>query len=338
MTTVWFCILAFLAAGYAVLDGFDLGVGALYLFITRNEDERRIVLNSIGPVWDGNEVWLIALGGVLVLSFPRVYAAGFSGFYLALIMGVWLLMGRGLGLEWRAHLASPLWRQAADVVFAVCSGVLVFVLGIAVGNIIDGVPLNKDGYYQGLFSWMLNPYALLMGVFGLVVLTLHGANWLALKTDGTVQERARTIARRLWLLLVPLTIVVTVATFVTRSEMGINYHTFPPYVIVPVLTVVLLGAIGYFRQRADDLRAFLSSAGLIVTLIASTAIGLYPYLLPSRPHPERSFTVTNAASGTQSLFVGLIWISVGLVLVLAYVTFVYYLFRGKVVLEEGSHY
>jgi cytochrome d ubiquinol oxidase subunit II len=338
MTTVWFCILAFLAAGYAVLDGFDLGVGALHLFITRNEEERRIVLNSIGPVWDGNEVWLIALGGVLVLSFPRVYAAGFSGFYLALIMGVWLLMGRGLALEWRANLASKLWRDAADVVFAVCSGVLVFVLGIAVGNIINGVPLNKDGYYQGLFSWILNPYALLIGVFGLVLLTLHGANWLALKTDGTVQERARTIARRLWLILVPLTIVVTLATFVTRSEMGINFRTFPPFVIVPVLTVVLLGAIGYFRQRADDLRSFLSSAGLIVTLIASTAIGLYPYLLPSRPHPERSFTVTNAASGTQSLFVGLIWLSVGLVLILAYVAFVYYLFRGKVVLEEGGHY
>ncbi|HEX6507172.1 MAG TPA: cytochrome d ubiquinol oxidase subunit II [Chloroflexota bacterium] len=338
METIWFCVIGFVLAGYTVLDGFDLGVGALYLLIARNDVERRIALTAIGPVWDGNEVWLIVTGGLLVLSFPRVYAAGFSGFYLALMIVLWLLIGRGAALEWRANIQSPLWHTAADVVFSVCSGLLIFVFGVAVGNVIHGVPLNRQGYYQGLFEWILNPYALLLGLFGLVLLSMHGANWLALKTDGAVHDRADRMSRWLWPVVVLLTIVATVATFLTRSEMGINYRTFPPYVLVPILTVVLLGAGWYFRRRGDDLRAFISSAGVIIALLASTAIGLYPYLLPSRPHPERSFTIHNAASGTQSLFVGLIWLSFGLALVLAHTSFVYYLFRGKVALEEGGHY
>lgn len=338
MSTVWFCILALGLSMYAILDGFDLGVGALHLWIARTEDERRTTLNAIGPVWDGNEVWLIAGGGLLVLSFPRVYAAGFSGFYLALMMVLWLLMGRGLALEWRANVRNPMWRQAADVVFGVSSTLLTVVFGLAVGNVINGVPINPQGYYQGLFAWMLNPYALLMGLFSLVLLTLHGANWLALKTDGPVQERARLFAARLWFALVALVVAATVATFLTRSEMGINYRTFPPYILVPLLTAVLLGALWRFRRENRDLHAFLSSAALILSLGASTAIGLYPYLLLSRPHPERSFTVTNASSATQSLVVGLIWLSIGATIAVAHTGFIYYLFRGKVVLKEHGHY
>lgn len=231
-----------------------------------------------------------------------------------------------------------MWRDAADVIFSVCSILLAIVFGVAVGNVINGVPVNPQGYYQGLFGWILNPYALLMGVFSLLVLTIHGANWLALKTEGPVQERARLVAARLWPVLIVLTILATIATFLARKEMGINYHDYPIYLVVPLITVAFLAGLWYYRQRNDDLRAFASSAGLILALGVSTAIGLYPYLLPSRPHPERSFTVTNSASSSQSLLVGLIWLSIGLVIAAAHISFVYYLFRGKVVLEEGGHY
>lgn len=337
MATVWYCVLTLGLCGYAVLDGFDLGVGVLHLWVARNEVERRTSLLSIGPVWDGNEVWLIAGGGLLVLAFPRVYAAGFSGFYLPLIMVLWLLMARGLSLEWRANVDNPLWRSAADALFSVSSILLAAVFGIAVGNVVNGVPVNRQGYYQGLFGWILNPYALLLGVFSVVALAIHGANWLALKTDGPVQQRARLVSARLWPVLVLLTAAATVGTFLARSEMGINYRSYPFYLVVPLLTVALLAGLRYFRSH-DDLRSFLSSAGLIITLGVSTAIGLYPYLLPSQPHPERSFTVTNSASPTQSLVVGIIWLSFGAILALIHIGFTYYLFRGKVVLEQGSHY
>jgi len=338
MATVWFCIMALVVSVYAILDGFDLGVGVLYLRIGRNNTERRTAASAIGPVWDGNEVWLIATGGLLVLSFPRVYAAGFSGFYLPLIMVLWLLMGRGLALEWRANVDNSMWRDAADVIFSICSILLALVFGVAVGNIIHGVPINPQGYYQGLFAWMLNPYALLTGVFSLVILTIHGANWLALKTEGPVQARARLVASRLWPLLIVLTIVATIATFAVRKEMGVNYRNYPFYLLAPAITLLMLGMLWWFRRHNDDLRAFLSSAGLILSLGASTAIGLYPDLLPSRPHPERSLTVMNGASSSQALLVGLIWLSIGLVIAAAHISFVYYLFRGKVVLEEGGHY
>ena len=237
MSTVWYCILTLGLSIYAILDGFDLGVGVLHLWIARNDTERRTTLSAIGPVWDGNEVWLIAGGGLLVLSFPRVYAAGFSGFYLPLIMVLWLLMGRGLSLEWRANIDNPMWRDAADVIFSVCSILLAIVFGVAVGNVINGVPVNPQGYYQGLFGWILNPYALLMGVFSLLVLTIHGANWLALKTEGPVQERARLVAARLWPVLIVLTFLATIATFLARKEMGINYHDYSIYLVVPLITV-----------------------------------------------------------------------------------------------------
>lgn len=338
METVWFCVLGLMAGGYAVLDGFDLGVGALHLWIGKTNDERRTAITSIGPVWDGNEVWLIATGGLLVLSFPRVYAAGFSGFYLALIMVLWLLMGRGLALEWRANVENPLWRQAADVVFSICSLLLILLFGVAVGNIVNGVPLNPQGYYQGLFSWILNPYALLVGLLALAVLTLHGANWLALKTIGPVQLRARLASLRLIPVVAALVIITTIATFIARPDMGINYRSFPPWIVVPILTAGALVATWVFRRRNDDFRAFLGSAGLILALLVSTAIGLYPKLLPSNPHPERSLTIHNSASGSLSLEVGLIWLSIGLVIALAHISFVYYLFRGKVELGEGAHY
>jgi cytochrome d ubiquinol oxidase subunit II len=235
-------------------------------------------------------------------------------------------------------LDDPLWRLALDVIFSLSSLLLVFVYGVAVGNVVNGVPINPQGYYQGLFAWILNPYALLVGLLGLVLLTLHGANYLSMKMDGPLQARAQRAASVLWLPLVALVVITTGATFLTRSEMGINFHTFPPWILVPLGTVALLVALRVFGQRGQDTRAFLGSAGLILALFASTAIGLYPYLLPSRPHPERSFTVNNAAASSGSLLPATIWVSFAVVLILGYTAFVYRTFKGKVVLEEGGHY
>lgn len=338
MQTVWFCVLAVLGGGYAVLDGFDLGVGILHLWTGRTDEERRTSLIAIGPVWDGNEVWLLATGGLLVLSFPRVYAAGFSGFYLALMFVLWLLMGRGLALEWRANVEHPMWRSAADAVFSMCSFLLALLFGVAVGNVVNGVPLNPQGYYQGLFSWMLNPYALLVGLLSVTLLAVHGANWLALKTDGVVQERARLASRRLFPVVVGLIILTTIATFLARGVMGTNYHDYPIWFIAPLGTVVMIVLQRRFRAINADLYAWITSAGLLLTLLVSTGIGLYPYLLPSNPHPERSLTINNAYSSHFAMQVGLTWLAIGLVLALAHTSWVYYLFKGKVKLEAGSHY
>jgi cytochrome d ubiquinol oxidase subunit II len=338
MATAWYCILLLLLAGYAVLDGFDLGAGVLHLWVARTNQERRTVLNAIGPVWDGNEVWLLAFGGALLLSFPRVYAASFSGFYLALIIVLWLLMGRGISLEFRGRINDPLWRGFWDAIFWVSSTLLAILYGVAVGNVIRGVPLNPQGYYQGLFEWMLNPYALLMGLFSLVLLTVHGAHYLALKSEGAVYMRARLAASRLWIPLVILAVGTTGATFAIRPSMSTNFQTFVPWLLVPLIGLVLLLVLPLFQRRGNDLYAFLSTAGLILALFCSTAIGLYPTVLPSHPHPERSFTVANAAASAGSLFPALIWMSFGLVLVIGYTAVVYTIFKGKVVVEEGSHY
>ena len=338
MATFWFLVVGFLISGFAVLDGFDLGVGILHLWVARNNHERRTVLNAIGPVWDGNEVWLITGGASLFLAFPRVYAAGFSGFYLALIIVLWLLMGRGLSLEFRGRIDDPLWRTALDVIFAGCSALLALLFGVAVGNIINGVPINSQGYYQGLFSWTLNPYALLMGVFSVALLAVHGANWLSMKTEGAVQERARLAARRLWPVLVVLMVLTTVATFLARRDMGKNFLHFPPYILVPIAAFVLLWAMRLFRGRDDDARAFFSLVGVLTALFISTAIGLYPYLLPSSPHPERSYTISNSAAPSGSLFPATIWVIPPLILIMVYTIIIYRTFKGKVALEEGGHY
>jgi cytochrome d ubiquinol oxidase subunit II len=338
MTTIWFVILAGLLIGYAVLDGFDLGVGTLHLWIARTDEERRMALNAIAPVWDGNEVWLIAWGASLFLAFPRAFAVAFSGFYLPLMIALWLLMGRGIAIEFRHHIADPLWRGAWDVIFSISSLLLAVLYGVAIGNVATGVPINAQGYFQGLFEWMLNPYALLMGLFSLVILAMHGAVYLCVKADGAVQARARSLAARLWLVLVAVAVGVTLATFTARRQMIQNFGAAPALLVTPLLAAVFLVFMRRFLQRRDDGLAFLSSCGLICALLASTAIGLYPYLVLSEPHPERSLTIANAAATPGGLLAAALWMIPGVILLAIYQGFVYQLFKGKVVLGPGAHY
>jgi cytochrome d ubiquinol oxidase subunit II len=338
MATIWFFILVGLLIGYAVLDGFDLGVGALHLWLARTDEERRTLLNAIGPVWDANEVWLLGVGVGLLLAFPRAFAVGFSGFYLPLVIVLWLLMGRGIAIEFRHHIADPLWRGAWDVVFSLSSLLLAVLYGVAAGNVVTGVPMTGQGYFQGLFEWMLNPYALLMGLFSLVLLLAHGASYLLVKSTGALHDRTRAFAARLWPVLAALAAAVTLATFAVQPQMLRNFEAAPVLLIVPLLAAVLLALMGSFQRRLADGPAFLCSCGLIGALLASTAIGLYPYVLLSQPHPERSLTVANAAAAPGALVTAVIWIIPGAILVVIYQVFVYRTFGGKVTLGPGAHY
>jgi cytochrome d ubiquinol oxidase subunit II len=331
-------ILAGLLIGYAVLDGFDLGVGTLHLWLARTDEERRVALNAIAPVWDGNEVWLIAWGAALFLVFPRAFAVAFSGFYLPLIVTLWLLMGRGIAIEFRHHIVDPLWCAAWDAIFSISSLLLALVYGVAAGNVVTGVPIDDQGYFQGLFEWMLNPYALLLGLFSVVILAIHGAAYLCVKADGALQARARTLAVRLWPVLVALAVVVTLATFATQRRMLQNFIVAPALLIVPLSAALFLVLMRRFIQRRDDGSAFLSSCGLISALLVSTAIGLYPHLLLSKPHLERSLTIANAGAAHDGLLAATLWIIPGVILLIIYQGFVYRTFRGKVALDTGAHY
>ena len=227
MSTVWFCFLALMVTMYVVLDGFDLGVGSLHLLLAKNEEEREEAAAAIGPVWNGNEVWLIAGGGVLFLAFPKAYAGAFSGLYFGLIIVLWLLVGRGLALELRHQIDNPLWRGACDAVFCLSSAALALVFGVALGNVVRGVPLGPDGYFHLPLFQILNWYALLVGVFGLVVLVGHGAGFLAVRATGALAERARKLAGRVAILDALLFVAMVGPTYAVREEMLTNLTDHP---------------------------------------------------------------------------------------------------------------
>lgn len=338
MATLWFAILAGLLIGYAVLDGFDLGVGALYLWVARTDEERRVVLNAIGPVWDGNEVWLISWGAALFLAFPRVYAVAFSGFYLPLMLVLWLLIGRGVAIEFRHHVRHPLWRGPWDVVFWLSSLLLTLLYGVAAGNVVGGVPFDAQGYFQGLFEWMLNPYAALVGLFGLAILAWHGAHYLCLKAEGSLYDRAQHFDLVLWVPTAALAVAVTAATFAVRPALLHNFRALPALLVFPALAVAGLALAPWYRRQRRDGAAFLCSSGVIVGLLASTAAGLYPDLIPSSLDAARSLTVANAAAPRGALLPALLWMIPGVLLLAVYQVVVYRVFAGRVTLQNGAHY
>jgi cytochrome d ubiquinol oxidase subunit II len=326
VSTVWFCFLAVMVALYVVLDGFDLGVGALHLPLTRDEEEREEATAAIGPVWNGNEVWLIAGGGVLFLAFPKAYAAAFSGLYFGLIIVLWLLVGRGLALELRHQLDHPMWRGACDTVFCLSSGLLALVFGVALGNVVRGVPLDARGYFSLPLFHILNWYALIIGVFGLVVLSTHGATFLAWRATEAFQARAARTARRLLVLEVVLAVLLAWPTYHVRHSMITAFGDHPWRLVFPLL--VLLGAVGQFVYQARGLwlRAFGASALFIVGLLTTMAAGLYPSILPARQGRPFGLTVDNAASGHHALTTAIVWWPLGMVLAAVYFVFAYRMF------------
>lgn len=336
INTVWFIALAFLLAGYAVLDGFDLGVGALHLVLGRNSRERATLIDTIGPVWNGNEVWLLAAGGAMFVAFPHLYATSFSGFYLALMLVLWLLLLRGLGIEFRHQIDNELWCHAWDVVFSLASGLLALLFGVALANVLRGVPLDGSGEFRGTFTLLLNPFAILGGLLSVGVLALHGASWVALKTEGEIQARARRFGRTLWWMAMGLLAAMIAASFVVRPDFTRNFLAHPWLDLVPLLVGGAAFAIRVYQKREDDLRAFVAVGAMIAATIGSVAAGLYPVLLPARPgsaHP--GLDIYNAASSHGSLRVALGVFLFGMTLVVVYLVNIYRIWRGKV--REAYH-
>jgi cytochrome bd ubiquinol oxidase subunit II len=344
MGFVWFWIVAVMIAAYVVLDGFDLGVGILSAFLARTEEDRRTIIRSIGPVWDGNEVWLLAGGGTLYFAFPLLYASSFSGFYLPLMIVLWLLIARGASVELRMHIDHPVWRAFFDGLFFVASALLAIFFGAALANVIRGVPLGRDGYFflplwtnwrTGAEPGILDWYTVIGGVVALVALAVHGALWLVMKAPGELEERARRAAAGLWIVLLLVTLVSLPATIAVRPSALGNYKAHPVLFAIPALVVAtLIGILSFTRQR-KPLAAFLSSCLYLVFMLVGAAVGLYPTLLPSSSDPTLSITIARALTGPHSLHVGLVWWSVGLVLALTYIVTAYSLFRGKVSAETG---
>ncbi|HEY6306944.1 MAG TPA: cytochrome d ubiquinol oxidase subunit II [Candidatus Angelobacter sp.] len=344
---VWFWLVAIMITAYVVLDGFDLGAGVLHLLIAKTDRERRTVIRTIGPVWDGNEVWLIAGGGTLFFAFPLLYASGFSGFYLPLMIVLWLLILRGVGVELRLHLESVVWRGFFDGCFALSSSLLAVFFGAALGNVVRGVPLGKDGYFflplwtdwnvgphPGILDW----YTVIAGMVALVALTVHGAHYVALKTAGELNLRARRMAGVLWPALVLLTLVSLWATLSIRPELLENYRRTPVLFIIPVAVAASLATMLLHRRRGDDKAAFLSSAAYLIFMLVGAAAAVYPNLLTSTTDPALNITIYNAATGSYALSVGLIFWSFGMALALAYNIFIYRMFRGKVTEAGGKGY
>jgi cytochrome d ubiquinol oxidase subunit II len=326
---LWYILLAGMIIMYVVLDGFDLGVGALHRVLARTDAEREATTAAIGPVWNGNEVWLIAGGGVLFLAFPRAYAAAFSGLYLGLILVLWLLVGRGLGLELRHQVDHPLWRTACDTVFWLASAALALVLGLALGNVVRGVPLGRDGYFHmGLFD-LLNPYALLVGVLALVLLVGHGATFLAWRTEGELCARARRLARRAWWVQLILVAALAWPTAAVRPELPERLGDHPGRVVFPALAVGALAAVRAAQRAGAWHRAFAASCLLLAGLLSTAAAGLYPDILPARHDRPFGLTVDNAATGDHALRTALWWWPVGIALAAAYFVVAYRLFLAR---------
>jgi cytochrome d ubiquinol oxidase subunit II len=333
---IWFGLVAILIVGYVVLDGFDLGAGVVHLLVARNDAERRLVLKTVGPVWDGNEVWLIAGGGTLYFAFPGLYASSFSGFYLPLMMVLWLLMIRGISIEFRSHVESPVWTPIWDAGFALSSLLLAVFLGAALGNVIRGVPLDQNGdfflplwtnFLPGADPGILDWYTISVGVFALATLTQHGALWVVYKTEGDLNLRSKRAARRVWWAVAALTALVTAFSFKLQPQIWANFVAYPWGLVFPTLALAGLFGVRFFK---NEFKAFLASCAYIVGMLTSTAFGVFPYVLPSNTNQSYSLTIYNTAPADYGLKIGLAWWIPGMLLALGYTVFVYRKFAGKV--------
>ncbi|HTQ95402.1 MAG TPA: cytochrome d ubiquinol oxidase subunit II [Candidatus Acidoferrum sp.] len=345
MGIVWFCLVAIMVTVYVLLDGFDLGAGAIHFLVAKTEEERRQVISTIGPVWDGNEVWLLAAGGTLYFAFPALYASGFSGFYLPLMIVLWLLILRGTSIESRNHVKGKIWHPLWDFLFCASSLLLAVFLGAALGNVVRGVPLDSTGYFfeplwtnfrlgdeVGILDW----YTILVGVLALAVLVMHGALWVRMKATGPVSERAAALARKTWFAVLVLTILVTWVTFQVQPQLKANLATYPLGFILPVLAVAGLAGIQFELTRRDERKAFFASCLYIVGMLTSVVFGVFPMVLPAR-NPIYSLTINDSKASDYGLKVGLIWWVIGMILAAGYFTFLYRSFAGKVSLDEDTH-
>ena len=344
MVEIWFAITAVMLTAYVVLDGFDLGAGAVHLFVARTDTERREVFAAIGPFWDGNEVWLLATGGALFVAFPPVLASGLSGFYFAIFLVLWSLILRGISIEFRSHLDHPLWRTAWDSVFSVGSTLLPVLFGVALGNLIRGLPIDAQGYFSlmlftdfsarppvGILDW----FTVLAGVFGLLAISGHGATFLAWRTDGPVQARSRRVAAVLYGAVAVLWPLATALTYVVNGDLFAALAS-RPLAWLPVLVAVTgLVTVGLSLRNRSDLRAFLGSCAFLAGMLTATAACLFPVMLRSIDDSARSLTAYNSSSPHTSLQIAFSWWIFGFPLAILYFVVLFRIHRGKAIAATG---
>jgi cytochrome d ubiquinol oxidase subunit II len=334
---IWYLLLGVLLAGYAVLDGFDLGVGIMHPFIPRNDHERRVALNAIGPLWDGNEVWLVTFGGALFAAFPDVYATVFSGFYLPFMGLLFALILRAVSIEFRSKRSEPAWRRVWDGCFFLGSTLAAFLFGVAVGNAMIGMRLDATGDFVGGVLSLLSPFAILTGVLALALFAMHGTIYLYLKTEGPYQERIHGWMWRTFGLFLVLFMLTTIFTLAGMPAAIKNLAQHPVLWIIPVANVFAVANIPRAIHYGRPGYAFVSSVAVILALVSLIGLALFPNLVTARPEPADSLTLYNAASSAKTLRIMLIIAAIGIPAVLAYTTSVYWTFRGKVRLDEHSY-
>jgi cytochrome d ubiquinol oxidase subunit II len=347
MVTFWFLLVAIMLVAYVVFDGFDLGVGAISKWVARTPDERALVRRSIGPVWDANEVWLLAAGGVLYFAFPQLYASSFSGFYLPLMMVLWLLIGRALGLELRGHAGDELFGDACDAIFMISSLLLPVFFGAALGNVIRGVPLAADGTFflplwtnfrpgpdPGVLDW----YTVLCGVVVLVALVTHGAHFLAMRVAGAVNQRARRIGRLGTYALPALTLISLAATAAVRPAVLDNFRRYPIGLAIPLGVAASLLIMALAARGGRERTAFAASVAYLTSMLVGAAFALYPVLLPSSGDPALSLTASAAATGSHAMRIAAVWWPIAFLLVAFTFTHLYRTFRGKLTTADTDGY
>ena len=336
LNAVWFVLIGVLFTGYAMLDGFDLGVGALHLF-TRKDEERRVMLNAIGPVWDGNEVWLVTGGGALFAAFPNVYATVFSGFYLAFVLLLVALIFRAVAIEFRSKQPMRWWRQMWDVGFSFGSVLSSLLIGIAMGNIAWGIPIDGRGEFAGTFWTLLRPYPILLGITTMALFMMHGAIYAVMKTDGELHDKVRGWVNNCVIFFVICYVTTTMATLLYVPHMATRVRTHPWLFSIALVNMLAIANIPREFHRGRDWRAFVSSCIAMISLMTIFGLEMFPNLIFSNPDPENSLTAYNAASSHKTLGVMLTIALIGVPIVLAYTVSIYWIFRGKVKLDRMSY-
>lgn len=336
LNTIWFFLIGILLVGYAILDGFDLGVGALHLLV-KDDTERRVMLNSIGPVWDGNEVWLVTGGGALFAAFPHVYATVFSGFYTALMMLLFMLIFRAVAIEFRSKRPMKWWRQMWDVAFSVASIFIAFLAGVAVGNLITGIPLDAEKEFIGTFWGLINPYTVLVGLTTVSLFMMHGAIYGVMKTEGALQSKIRGWINNTIIFFIICYITTTMTTLIYYPHMIQHFKEFPALFVLAILNMLAIANIPREISRGKEFLAFLSSCASIAALLSLFAFGVFPNFVIASNNPEFSLNIYNAASSQKTLNIMLIIALSGIPFVLAYTISIYWIFRGKVKLNNMSY-
>lgn len=334
--TLWFLVVGAVFTGYAILDGFDLGAGALHLFFKKDES-RRIALNAIGPVWDGNEVWLVIGGGALFAGFPEVYATVFSAFYIPFMLFLTVLILRAIAIEFRSKEPMLWWRKTWDIVYSASSILIAFLLGVVLGNIIQGIPIDKNFEYQGGFFNLLNPYALITGVTVVAIFMVHGATYLIMKTEKRLHTKLRVLAKNTSRFFVISYFALTMATLIYLPQMAEKFRREPILFLIPLLTILMIINTRRLLEKGKYFMAFMSSSSTTALLLMTVTLNLFPNIVLSTINPAYNITIYNGSSSEKSLGIMLIIAAIGVPLVAAYTIFVFWTFRGKVKMDDTSY-